>query len=278
MTQAATPHRPDRFRPAASSHGILGAMSPDGTVPCLPDDGWQRRTLADLAGLAARDARITGLVAHGSASETGGLIDRWSDLDLLITTSDPIAVAEDFSGQIEAHLSAVFAASRGGDAARYTVRLVLRDLRRIDITASPEPGKPPAASATEQQPDDAAARLIGDFQFDAVLAAVKTARGDVLIGAHLTLQLARHVLVIAMLLRDRDAGTDHHRHGGSRWDHWATRLAAAPAPFDKAGITAAIRFYITTLDEILACWDHGMRADNGPLLGLLRAVEIFSGG
>jgi hypothetical protein len=39
-----------------------------------------------------------------------------------------------------------------------------------------------------------------------VLAAIRAARGDVLIDAHLTLQLARDVLVIAVLLRDRDAG------------------------------------------------------------------------
>ncbi len=34
----------------------------------------------------------------------------------------------------------------------------------------------------------------------------RATRGDVLIDAHLTLQLARDILVIAMLLRDRDVG------------------------------------------------------------------------
>ncbi|MCF3131736.1 hypothetical protein [Streptomyces olivochromogenes] len=42
--------------------------------------------------------------------------------------------------------------------------------------------------------------LINDCRFDAVMAAVKAAREDVLIGGHLTLQLARHVLVAALLL------------------------------------------------------------------------------
>ncbi|MFF4520436.1 hypothetical protein [Streptomyces bluensis] len=60
--------------------------------------------------------------------------------------------------------------------------------------------------------------LVTAFRFDAVLAAVRAARGDMLIGAHLTFQLARHILVIAMLIRDREAGTNHHRFGGTRWD------------------------------------------------------------
>jgi hypothetical protein len=91
-----------------------------------------------------------------------------------------------------------------------------------------------ASGARSQNFPDAVAEVIGVFHFDAVLAAVKAARGDVLIGAHLTLQLARHILVIAML-RDRDAGTAHHRFGGSRWDTWASRLARAPAPYTRGG-------------------------------------------
>lgn len=121
---------------------------------------------------------------------------------------------------------------------------------------------------------DAVAELVNDFRFDAVLAAVKAARGDVLIGAHLTLQLARHILVIAMLIRDRDAGTTHHRFGGSRWDAWASRLAQVSAPYTRAGITAAIRSYTTMLEEIVANWNPLPRLDNSPLRALLNAVEI----
>jgi hypothetical protein len=118
--------------------------------------------------------------------------------------------------------------------------------------------------------------LIGNFRFDAVLAAVKAARGDVLIGAHLTLQLARHVLEMAMLLRDQDAGTTHHRFGGSRWDEWVFRLTEAPAPYTPAGITGAIRFYMKMLDEIVAYWASPPHLDNvnNPLLVLLDAIEV----
>ncbi len=241
----------------------------------LPGDDWQPRTLAVLAGLAAKDPRISDFRVHGSASGTAASTDRWSDLDLSISVTDPVTVAEDFARQIGSRLSPVFAASRSGDASGYCVRLVLRDLRRIDVIATaPAPDEPDSAyAAPGQNPAYAVVELINDFRFDAVLAAVKAARGDVLIGAHLTLQLARHILVIAMLLRDRDAGTTHHRYGASRWDEWASRLAQGPAPYTRAGITAAIRFYTTMLEEIVANWDSLPCLDNDPLHALLIAVE-----
>lgn len=210
---------------------------------------------------------------YGSASGTAASADRWSDLDVLITAAEPAAAADSLARRIGCRLSLVFAADRSESPSAYCVRLALRDLRRIDITAAAPAGdgQHPAAAVPDQGPADAIARLIGSFQFDAVLAAVKAARGDVLIGAHLTLQLARHILAIVMLLRDRDAGTAHHRYGGSRWDAWATRLAQAPAPYPPAGITAAIRSYTTMLDEIAANWDPQPQPDNRPLLELLNA-------
>jgi hypothetical protein len=277
--------RPGSARPRATRRkslrlrkkprAILNAMASNGPLPVAPGDGWQQRTLPVLAGLAAEDARISGLRVHGSASGTAASADRWSDLDLMITATDPVLAAEDFARRIGCRLSPVFAASRSGDSSAYCVRLVLRDLRMIDVTATAPAGDEPdlAPAASSQDPADAVAELIASFRFDAVLAAVKAARGDVLIGAHLTLQLARHLLVNAMLLRDRDAGTAHHRFGGSRWDAWASRLAAAPAPYTQAGITAAIRFYTTMLAEIAAGWDPRPQLDNGPLLALLDAVD-----
>ncbi len=253
----------------------LDAMAPGGTLCGYRGDGWQQQTLPVLAGLVAGDARVSDLRVHGSASGAAASADRWSDLDLLITATEPVVVAEDLARQVGSRLSPVFASSRGGDASRYCVRLVLRDLRRIDITAAAMANEEHyrGSAAQDQDPADTVAGLVDSFRFDAVLAAVKAARGDVLIGAHLTLQLARHILVIAMLLRDRDAGTTHHRFGGSRWDAWAARLAQAPAPYTQAGITAAIRSYTTMLDEITANWNPPPQLDNSPLHALLDAVD-----
>ncbi|MEV0370571.1 hypothetical protein AB0I10_12180 [Streptomyces sp. NPDC050636] len=115
--------------------------------------------------------------------------------------------------------------------------------------------------------------LINEFRFDAVLAAIKAARQDVLIGAHMTLQLARHVLVAAMLLRDRDIATNHHRFGNSRWNAWASPLAAAPTPYTPGGITAAIRFYLDVFEEALSEWDRELYTDNRSLRSLLDVVD-----
>jgi hypothetical protein len=251
-------------------------MASNGSFSGPPGDGWQQRTLPMLAGLAAEDARISGLRVHGSASGTAASADRWSDLDLMITATDPAVVAEDFARQIDRRVSPVFAASHSGNASFYCVRLVLRDLRRIDVTATAPAGDDgdPASGARSQVLSDEVAEVVGAYHFDAVLAAVKAARGDVLIGAHLTLQLARDLLVIAMLLRDRDAGTAHHRFGGSRWDAWASRLARAPTPYTRAGITAAIRSYTAMLDDIATNWDPPPQLDHGPLLELLNAVDL----
>jgi hypothetical protein len=250
-------------------------MAANGRFSGQSGDGWRQRTLPVLAGLAAEDARISDFRVHGSASGTAASADCWSDLDVLITAAEPVTVAEDFARLIGCRLSPVFAVGRSGNPSAYCVRLVLRDLRRIDITATALSGGEhgPASAARSQDPADAVAEATGSFRFDAVLAAVKAAHGDVLIGAHLTLQLARHILVIAMLLRDRDAGTAHHRYGGSRWDAWASRLAQAPAPYTQAGITAAIRSYTAMLDEIVANWDPQAQLDNSPLFELLNAVD-----
>jgi len=255
--------------------------------PRPPGVGWQRELLPVLAGLAAEDSRISDLRAHGSANGAAA-VDRWSDLDVLVTAVEPAEAAEDLARRIADHVAPVFAASRSATDSGYGVRLVLADLRRVDISAVPPQSPGGTGQAGEprettepghcQEPGGAVAEIADSFRFDAVLAAVKAARGDVLIGAHLTLQLARHVLVLAMLLRDRDAGTNHHRHGGSRWDQWAARLTAAPAPYDKAGITAAIRFYLTMLDEILACWPLEAPSDHSPLLALLDAVDRYGAG
>lgn len=70
--------------------------------------------------------------------------------------------------------------------------------------------------------------------------------------------------------RQRD---NHHRFGGTRWDAWAVRLASAPPAYERAGITATIRYYTAAFEEVLSEWDAGRRSGNGPLFTLLDAVD-----
>ncbi|MGY4969594.1 hypothetical protein ACWGCC_10230 [Streptomyces nigrescens] len=241
-----------------------------------PGKDWQLQTVPELQEMASCDSRIRELRLHGSAGGDRPRTDQWSDIDLSITTDEPISVAEDFAREISARYSPVFATSRSGNSAHYTLRLVLSDLRRFDITAEGPTGSAVPSGPTHEARDDparAVTDLINEFRFDAVLAAIKAARQDVLIGAHMTLQLARHVLVAAMLLRDRDTGTSHHRFGDSRWNAWASPLAAAPTPYTPGGVTAAVRFYLDVFEETLSEWDMELHTDNWSLRSLLDAVD-----
>lgn len=241
----------------------------------FPAFGWQKGLLPLLNDLAAQDRRIRDVRSHGSTSGLGADIDRWSDLDLMIVTEEPADVAEALAERIGNRVSPVYTSNRSGDCHRYTLRLVLADLRRVDITAAVPGGGVASSSSAETVASGGSAmeELINSFRFDAVLAAVKAAREDILIGGHLTLQLGQHVLVAAMLLRDRDAGRKHHRFGRTRWDIWAGGLAATPAPYTRPGITAAIRHYVTALEHLLSEWDSGLHYDSGPLIMLLDAVD-----
>jgi len=95
-------------------HATLNVITPNGPFPGQPGDGWQQRTLPALAQLAAQDARISDFRVHGSASGAGAAIDRWSDLDVLITAAEPSTAAEDLAREICRRLSPVYAADRGG--------------------------------------------------------------------------------------------------------------------------------------------------------------------
>lgn len=246
-------------------------------MPGLPPRGWQAQILPKLNQIAAGDERIRELRVHGSVNDPASGTDMWSDLDLLLVSEAPVLVAEDFARHIEDFFAPAFASQRSCAASKYVVRLVLPDLRRFDITVMPSIGceVAPQFDAAAEDVEDTVTELVNSFRFDAVLAAVKAARGDMLIGAHLALQLARHVLVVAMLLRAREAGTNHHRFGGTRWDAWAARLASAPSPYTREGITAAIREYIGALGELLLLthWAHDFGSTNQPLLNLLAAID-----
>ena len=56
--------------------------------------------------------------------------------------------------------------------------------------------------------------MAGPFWFKAAVAITKVVRNDLLIGAHLALDLARDCLVLQMMRRDREKGTTIHRTGG----------------------------------------------------------------
>jgi hypothetical protein len=155
---------------------------------------WQWELRDELIGRLPESAAAQVLGSTANASQ----LDGWSDLDLhldLTTVSGPVDLLADYQ---------VWAVSEDRSAEQQTMRIVLEDGRRLDLVV--KGGlihRPP-------QSDDNDVRIL------AALAAAKLGRGDGLIGLHLTLELMRFSLVQAMLLRDRDLGTDVHRFGSQR--------------------------------------------------------------
>lgn len=237
----------------------------------LPATGWQYDALARLSAWAAQDPDVVALRAYGSV-EASEEIDAFSDLDVSITAPDPETCAEHLIEMTTSWFAPVFASSRHPHERGLTLRLVLVDLRRIDASIrlpQDQSARRPRPAAPSADPFEA---LTNDFLFDAVLAAVKAGRADLLIASHLTLGLARHLLVGGMLLRDRDLGTRHHRHGGTAHDDWAARLGGVPVITDAAVVTGLIRRYTGLLADLSAAFGCAS-ADAGPLIALLNAVE-----
>lgn len=155
---------------------------------------WQAELFDELA------LRLTGIgqvEMVGSAADPAVITDGWSDLDVMITLTRP--------GQVD--LLAGFDAWAVSDVRStesQVLRIVLRDGRRLDMVVDGGVvAVPPLASDN-------------DIRFVAAVAAAKMGRGDHLIGLHLTLELMRSCLVLAMRLRDGDAGTTVHRFGSER--------------------------------------------------------------
>jgi hypothetical protein len=116
------------------------------------------------------------------------------------------------------------------------------------------------------EPVSRLAGLDAEFRFISVQAVGKLVRNDLLIGAHLALELERMVLVVAMLLRDRDLGTTVHRHGGLH-NEVAERIGGA-------GHTAGdwlrrIDQAATVFGDLAQHLDPAWRADWQPLRQML---------
>lgn len=155
---------------------------------------WQSALLVRIAGVPS----TADVSVYGSAADPSTL-DGWSDLDLRLRLHREVDAAELVpAGQIWAVDDVESEDGR-------TCRLVLTDGRRVDLSIA---GRH-RLTGLPRHPD-------GEVRFIAVMAAVRLGRGDRLIGLHLTLELLRHSLVEAMLLRDRDRGTTVHRFGSER--------------------------------------------------------------
>ncbi len=241
-----------------------------------------------------------GALILGGSSAAPETMDAWSDLDVVVVAGPVQAAAMFADRRWLDELGTTFAmdASTGPD--RWTIRVCFADLTRIDFILAAEAALPalrasgplrhgerlvfgaidgggtahpagPGPPAPKPTADDAVAHLEGGLRWNAVLAAVKVARGDLLIGTHLALAAAQAPLVLAMLLRDRQTGTDHHRFGDGAFPSAWTR--PLPAIADAPGVLDLLAWTADAWSALLPQWDPAAHTDMRPLHTLLARVR-----
>ena len=186
---------------------------------------WQLRLIDHIHAIVRTLDSVAEMWVFGSAAEPD-LMDRWSDIDVgVVLRADlDLGALVTSIGQVWVHES-----SSDGDGS--THRLVFTDGRRLDLVVADHADLAGRGGRRLSLPDRAAGRApkaratlslppldedVRQARFLAALATIKIARGDLLIGTHLTLELAQLCLVQAMLLRDHDEGRTSHRFGTPR--------------------------------------------------------------
>ncbi|MGI5917271.1 MAG: hypothetical protein ACOX9A_12590 [Anaerolineae bacterium] len=204
---------------------------------------WHERTARDLVALLRDDPDVLALAGYGTMAD--GAADRWSDLDVLLVVR-PRALARYYpSPDWLTPLGRPFAHEVSQDGLKATLRVCLDDFRRLDIVITtdealsrldewPTPpfwqgirllfshsaeveallkGPHPPPEFHPMPPHEFEA-MADRFWFKGSVVIAKVMRNDLLIGLHLALDMMEDCLVPGMILRDRAAGTTHHRHGG----------------------------------------------------------------
>ena len=185
------------------------------------------------------DARA--VVLTGSLANDGVPVDVWSDVDAKVILADHAVDRYFASADWLAPFGRLVGLERHASPAVKTLRVCLESFQRFDLVFVAESAlretprllqqpcrvlwsrlpdleahiapRPPALVYRDVTNADIA-RMADPFWFKAAVAITKVARNDLLIGAHLALDLARECLVLQMMRRDREKRTTIHRTGG----------------------------------------------------------------
>jgi predicted nucleotidyltransferase len=260
---------------------------------------WHAATIEQLADMCRADADVEALALLGSAAQ--GRADVWSDLDLLLVVRDG-ALERFFPPRTWlAPLGPIYASELHPGEFTPVARLCFEDLRRIDLIVttvsalqrhaewpsrpfaggnrvlfSRNPGVDAVLGLDLEIPAphvsyDAFEDLANGFWFKGIVAVQKVVRGDRLVAFHLSLELIQEVAVLAMLLRDRETGTNQHR--GGIGDDEVLALEPTRQPHTPAGILASIAASAVAFDRLAAWWSAEYQPRRGPLLEWVQAAQ-----
>lgn len=275
-----------------------------GTIADNPRQLWQPAALEQIRTILTDDPSVLGVVLLGSYSGYA-VPDYWSDLDIVVVVRDgdyarffpatewlkPFGALyatettdfEDFAvrrcqftslWRIDFDL--VSEGSLRG-IADWKERLLTRDRRvlfcRSDVL-SEALGVTQDLSAGAAPPvaDDWWEHFTTEFWFRGMLAATKLGREEMLVGLHLTLDMVRDCAHVAMLLRDRDTGSNHHRDGRDG-NHYMPLLERCQHPYTVEGLLDTMAAAATVFDDLASRLDPGYRPRRQTLLEYLDIVR-----
>lgn len=267
-------------------------------------DRWQDATIEQIAAMCRADPDVEALALLGSEAQGRG--DAWSDIDLLLVVSDG-AIGRFFPPLTWlAPLGELYASELHPSEFSSVARLCFEDLRRIDLIVTTSaalqhhaewPSRPfadgsrvlfsrnPAIDAVLgldltipplHVSGETFENLANGFWFKGIVAVQKVVRGDRLVAFHLSLELIQEVAVLAMLLRDRETGTNQHR--GGLGDDAVLALEPTRQPHTPAGILASIVASAAAFDRLAARWSLEDQARSGPLVLWVEAARVALAG
>lgn len=265
---------------------------------------WQERTIQEMITLLEANEAVLALLLKGSSANSSIQIDTWSDVDVTIVVADGALEAFFPTTAWLASLGELYTFSQSSNELTKTTRACFTDFRRIDCVILQEsdfpeyvlhseavqplfsrsrivdealpnivPVVPPPSVPTPEQFE----RMVNDFWFKGMLATSKVMRNDLLIAAHLALELIQETCVLKMVLRDRALGTSHHRKGG--WGNdFIARLETTQHPFTAMGILESIKQSNIVFDELAKQWSKDYCEQRHLLLAWIHfAQETFVG-
>jgi hypothetical protein len=269
---------------------------------------WQSETIGRLGSILEPDEAVLGLAVIGSLAQPDMQTDEWSDLDIVLVARDAALSRFWPSTEWLDCLGETYASSVAEDRGLHTVRMWYQDGRHVDVGIVTESNVEEftrrqdcplrfgcrvvfsrshrssaaftAAASGGARLDSAACDLDGmsnDFWFKGMLAVSKVARNDLLVALHLTLDLIRDCCVLGMLLRDREAGTRHHRCGRPD-DPFVRMLERTQQPYTALGILDAIEQSAVVFEDLAARLVEGYEPRRQPLLeAVARARRSLAG-
>lgn len=206
---------------------------------------WQDEAIVKMETLLKGYEEIEAVVLKGSCANKGIIKDKWSDIDLVIIVSDN--KIDSFFPNMDwiLPLGEIFAVEQYTGDLTMTTRVCLNNFMRFDLIfildsklknvqnwsynpfgetyniifsniaelnkfISKLPDNRVFSRTTKAELDV----MANNFWFLGIMAIVKVMRGDYLIGSHLAFEMVQQCIVLQMILRDHEKGTNIHRMGG----------------------------------------------------------------